>query len=267
MRRPGASGTFTASGGAKEVEPHGTSSGSAAGSGERNHIATCGLSGPRRSGRVQGGLELVQTERFLEKRGVPQVLGEPVWVGVSSHQYGRQVGARPFCRPDHLRARHTGHGVVDKEHVHGRSSATLQEIKRRTAIRRLYDLVAERREVDGSDLTYLLLVIDDKHRPAATDRGLRHVSFRPRRLGFGGTERPRDIDLHLGSRTRLAPNPDSAARLARKTVDLAETEASTFTNLLRGEERLERLCQYLRRHALAGIGHGEDDVLAGSEII
>jgi hypothetical protein len=208
----------------------------------------------------------VQSERFLEEHHVPQFFAERVRVSVPGHQHGRQIGACLSCRPDHLRARDTGHRVVDEEHIHDWSSANLQEIKCGAAIRCLYNLVAERLQVDGRDLAHLLLVVDDEHRPTP-DRGFADVSCRLRLLRFGGAERPRDIDIHLGPCSRLASDPDGTARLAGETVHLAETKAGTFANLLRGEERLERLRQHLRRHALAAVGHRKGDVVAGSKVI
>ena len=51
------------------------------------------------------------------------------------------------------------------------------------------------------------------------------------------------------------------ARLPGEAVDLAEAEARALPDRLGGEERLERLCQHVGRHAGAAVGDGDHHVL------
>ena len=55
------------------------------------------------------------------------------------------------------------------------------------------------------------------------------------------------------------------ARLSDKAVDLAEPKSAALADLLGREERLEDPAHHLRRHAFAGIGDPNRDVITGRE--
>ena len=58
----------------------------------------------------------------------------------------------------------------------------------------------------------------------------------------------------------LAVEVDVAARLLDEAVDHAEAEPAADPRPLGGEEGLEGALEHLRRHAVAGVGDGEQDV-------
>src|SRR5947207_12907822 len=55
------------------------------------------------------------------------------------------------------------------------------------------------------------------------------------------------------------------ARLSDKAVDLAEPKSAALADLLGREERLEDPAHHLRRHAFAGIGDPNRDVITWRE--
>lgn len=68
---------------------------------------------------------------------------------------------------------------------------------------------------------------------------------------------------HGRSLPRLGFDPEMAARLLAEVEDHAETKAAPGTRGLGGEERLHHALDQFRRHADAGIGHRQHDIVAG----
>ena len=66
--------------------------------------------------------------------------------------------------------------------------------------------------------------------------------------------------------SRLGAYLHRPAGLLGESVNHAEAEAGAFAHLLGGEERLEGAAGDLGRHAGAGIGHGDHDVIAGPRL-
>ena len=66
--------------------------------------------------------------------------------------------------------------------------------------------------------------------------------------------------------SRFGADLHRAAGLLGESVDHAEAEAGALAHLLGGEERLEGAAGDLGRHAGAGIGHGDHDVVAGPRL-
>src|SRR5262249_4667958 len=73
----------------------------------------------------------------------------------------------------------------------------------------------------------------------------------------------REIDPHRRASADRAFDPRGTARLLGKPVDLAETQTGAFADLLGRVERLEGSLQHIGWHAGSGIGHREQDMVAG----
>src|SRR5207237_2266391 len=93
----------------------------------------------------------------------------------------------------------------------------------------------------------------------AMDRGMDpHM----RRGGLGA----RQIDRHGRASADLALDADFAARLMGKAEDLAEAEAGALAHRLGGEKGLECALPDFRRHAAAGVGYADPDIIAGANV-
>ena len=79
---------------------------------------------------------------------------------------------------------------------------------------------------------------------------------------LGIADQPRQIDLHRRAGARLAVDLDMALRLLDEAIDLAEPEPGAFAGRFGGEKRIERARRHVGRHADAGIGDREHDILA-----
>src|SRR5262249_1354802 len=65
------------------------------------------------------------------------------------------------------------------------------------------------------------------------------------------------VDGHLRALTELAGYGNCTAGLARKTVGLRKTKASTLSSGFGGEKWFEYSCQQLRRNAGSRVGNGK----------
>ena len=83
-----------------------------------------------------------------------------------------------------------------------------------------------------------------------------------RRRGLGA----RQVDRHSGAFADLAFDPDFAAGLVGEAEDLAEAEAGALADRLGGEEGLERALEHVGRHAAAGVGDADLDIIAGADV-
>ena len=57
------------------------------------------------------------------------------------------------------------------------------------------------------------------------------------------------------------------ARLLGEAVNHGKTQAAALADILGGVERLEDVAQHLRRHAGPGIGHRQQDVVPGRDVV
>jgi hypothetical protein len=60
---------------------------------------------------------------------------------------------------------------------------------------------------------------------------------------------------------------DMAAGLLHEAIDHAETEAGALADPLGGEEGIEGPRPHLLWHALAAVGDGDEDVVAGRQVL
>jgi hypothetical protein len=92
-------------------------------------------------------------------------------------------------------------------------------------------------------------------------RAPRHlVAPRPGRDGRCGARRAGQIETHRSAVPGFGFDPHLTSRLLGKTINHAEPKAGPFTRFFGGEERLDRACQHLRRHADARIFHSDHHV-------
>ena len=74
---------------------------------------------------------------------------------------------------------------------------------------------------------------------------------------------PREIDLDGRPFAQLAVDPDMAAGLPDKAINLAQAQARSLSDLLRCEERLEYSADCRLVHTAPGVRDGDLDVLTG----
>ena len=78
---------------------------------------------------------------------------------------------------------------------------------------------------------------------------------------------PRQIDLDRRPFAGLAVDLDVPAGLFDEAVHLRESKPGSVTDVLGGEERIERLCLHVRRHSASVVRHRQHDVLAGQHLV
>ena len=93
-------------------------------------------------------------------------------------------------------------------------------------------------------------------------------------LKFGGghvgvrlvPEMARQVDAHRRAHADFRIHPDLAAGLPCETVDHRQAESGAHAHRLGREEGFEHALDHVRRHAGAGVGHAQRDVLAGRQV-
>ena len=112
--------------------------------------------------------------------------------------------------------------------------------------------VAQGLDHDPAD-TVVVVDHQDGLAGARVDRGVGpHVAGRSLD-GRGRRQQQADARALSGNAFDMRP----AARLFGHRIDLGEAEAGAAIDVLGGEERVERACGHVARHALAVVGHGD----------
>ena len=77
----------------------------------------------------------------------------------------------------------------------------------------------------------------------------------------------RQVEADRRALPNLRVEPDLTAGLAREAVNHRQAEAGAFAHRLGGEERLEHLGHEVGRHAGAGVGHADAEVLPRRHVV
>src|SRR6185437_14026671 len=108
-----------------------------------------------------------------------------------------------------------------------------------------------------------IIVLDHENALGPSVVAVRFPFSRPecrnRRIG------PGQVQLHCGAMPHFAVDANMSTSLTQESVDLAETEPRALAYLFGREKRLEHLGQGVLVNPVAGIRHGDHDVLTGSD--
>src|ERR687892_1742453 len=201
--------------------------------------------------------ERARVERLLEERPGDDSVGNGP-LRVARHVDDLDAGSRRGEALHQLEAAHLRHDHVGDDEVDGAVVVSCDRERLATGPGG-QDGVAPAAQVPTDQVAHDLLVLDDQHGLGSPARGWQ------RRSG-GGVDRlldPGKVDLEGRPLARLAVDPDEAAALLDDPVHGGEPESGPLSDLLRGEERLERVRLRLRVHAAARVAHLEYDVGPG----
>ncbi|GJD69837.1 hypothetical protein MMMDOFMJ_2775 [Methylobacterium gnaphalii] len=141
----------------------------------------------------------------------------------------------------------------------------LQDLEASGTVRGLDGGVAEILQDLRDEHPHRRLVVHDEHGLALL--GARGVREGRNRLALiRRAVVPGQVEAHRGAVAKLRIDPDLPAGLAHEAVDHRQPEPRALADRLRREERLEGLGDHVRRHAGAGIGDAEREVLAGLQV-
>src|SRR6185437_10165536 len=234
----------------------------------RLSLPLAGVSAPARSLAEQAAqllVQLLRRVRLAEPRGMlfEQRLRHHGWFGVARGEQHLEVRPALARLLGELDPTHTaGHHDVGEEQIE--SIAALDDGERSRAVLGLQHGITELLEAPQRDTPHPRVVFDDENRLAVlAAANLTGLAFRSRsRRGFES----RQIDADRGAASELAVNLHMAAGLLDEAMDHAEAKAAAGAGAFGGVERLEGAALDFFRHARAGVGHGQHDVLARRDL-
>ncbi|MBA7484170.1 hypothetical protein ES707_19694 [subsurface metagenome] len=77
---------------------------------------------------------------------------------------------------------------------------------------------------------------------------------------------PREVEAHRGALADLGIDAHLAARLPREAVHHRQPEPGALADRLCREERIEGACDHIGRHADAGVGNAEREILPRRQV-
>ena len=176
-----------------------------------------------------------------------------------------EVGTRHATRIRHLSPVHAA-GQADIRHQQVDAHVRLQHPETGCAVARLERGVAEIVEDVGDQHAHDGLVVHDQHGFALLGSRQR-IGLRLSPIGSDLAIVPGQVDRDGGARADFGIDPHLPARLLGEAIDHRQAEAGALADRFRCEERLEHPRDHLRRHAGAGVGHGNRQVLPRRHVV
>ena len=182
-------------------------------------------------------------------------------LGVTGGEQDRQVWAQLAHLPGELPGpKLAGHDHVGEHQVDRLARA--HERQGALGVGGLHRPIAEVLQHGHGGRTHRLLVLHHQDHPAVAVAG----GWLCRGRGGGRLARTGQVDLYRRAVAGLGIDLDVAARLFDEAIDHGEAKPGALAVGLGGEERLEHPRLGLLAHPLAGVGDGQQHILAGRDV-